>query len=342
MTDLGEKRFLVAGCGSIGRRHLSNLEALGIRDFVLLERDEARLAEAAEGLQQRPILAVDLGRALEARPYAAIICLPTSLHLPCAMRLAREGVHLFIEKPLSHTMAGVAELAELVSVNGITAMMAMCYRFHPVIRAIKERLSSGIIGRVYHVNYFGGFYLPYWQRGVDYRKGYAAREELGGGVLLTSIHGLDNLRWLFGEAAEVKAFTSRVSSLEIDVEDLALAVMRLASGAYVSWQTDFLQQADQHRMVIVGEKGTMRFDIIRGVEEICIGDGGKWQSREIPFEVSSMYVQEMECFLSALATGAPVMAGLGEGVKTLELAMEVRESALGDSVKEEMKLCLSI
>ncbi|MFQ5479862.1 MAG: Gfo/Idh/MocA family protein [Thermodesulfobacteriota bacterium] len=337
MAEVDKKRFLIAGCGSIGRRHIGNLQALGIRDFILLDRDDASLEAAAEGLCRRPIMAKTLSKALEAMPYAALICLPTSLHLPFAIRLARRGVHLFIEKPLSESMAGVAELSELAARKGITTMMGMCYRFHSVMSAIKERLGSGIIGTVYHVNYFGGFYLPYWHRGEDYRLGYAAREELGGGVLLTSIHGLDNLRWLFGEVAEVKAFMAKVSGLQMDVEDLALAVMRLCSGAYVSWQTDFLQQADQHRMVIVGEKGTMRFDILRGVEEINIGDKGTWQTRQIPFEVNSMYVREMESFLSALETGSPVAAGLTEGVKTLELAMRVRESSLGGYVKEESR-----
>ncbi len=340
MTDSGKKNFLILGCGSIGRRHIANLSALGVKDFILLDKDESRLREAAAGLCS-PVMVKNLSKALEARPFAALICLPTSLHLSFALRLARKGVHLFIEKPLSMSLEGVDELSEMVAKKGITAMMGMCYRFHPVMQAIKERLDSGIIGTVYHVNYFGGFYLPYWHRDEDYRLEYAARAELGGGVLLTSIHGLDNLRWLFGEVSEVKAFMAKLSPLQMDVEDMALGVMRFCSGTYVSWQSDFLQQADQHRMVIVGEKGTMRFDVLKGVEEINIGNGGKWKTRRIPFDVNSMYVREMECFLSALDEGLPVEAGLTEGIKTLELAMKVRESSLRDSVKKELKACLS-
>ncbi len=339
IKNIKKMRILVAGCGSIGRRHISNLQALGVRDFVLLDKDTHNLEKAAECLTRPPILVTDMKSALEARPFAALICLPTSLHLPYARSLAANGVHLFIEKPLSDTLTGVDELMRLVSKSGIQVMMGMCYRFHPVLLAIKDSLRSGIIGKVYHVNYFGGHYLPYWHRGEDYRGGYAARADLGGGVLLTSIHGLDNLRWLFGEATEVKALMAKVSGLEMDVEDLALAVMRLNCGAYVSWQTDFLQQTGQHRMVIVGERGTLRFDIVRGEEEICLGDGGKWRQRKIPFKVNTMYMREMESFLSALTSDAPVTAGLVEGVKTLELAMRVRESALAVSEKEELKVC---
>ncbi len=333
-----KNKFLIVGCGSIGKRHLRNLASLGARDFVLLDPDRARLKAAAEGLS-RPVLATTMDEALRAGPTAALICSPTSLHMEQALRAAREGLHLFIEKPLSHDMRGTEALNELVKKKGLTAMMAMCYRFHPVLLAVKERLESGVIGRVYHVNYFGGHYLPYWHRKEDYRAGYAARAGLGGGVLLTSIHGLDTLRWLFGEVDEVKAFMDRVSTLDMDVEDLAMAVMRLSSGAYVSWQTDFLQRAGQHRLVVVGERGTLRFDIVKGEEELSGPSGKVWKRRSIPFEVNSMYVAELEHFLEAVESGTGAEPGLDEGIATLGLAMRVRESAGADTIKKELRLC---
>ncbi len=335
MADVRKKRFLIAGCGSIGRRHLANLRAMGVSDFILLDRDSVRLRAAAEGLSG-PVLTQNMDEALSARPFCAVISAPTSLHVELAEKAAVRGAHLFIEKPLSHNMDGTGGLEKMVSRKALTVMMAMCYRFHPVLLRIKERLDSGIIGRVYHVNYFGGHYLPYWHRNEDYRLGYAARSELGGGVLLTSIHGLDTLRWLFGEVEEVKAFTAKVSPLQMDVEDLALAVMRLSSGVYVNWQTDFLQRTGQHRMVIVGEKGTMRFDVAKGEEEICRGDGGVWRKQKIAFDVNTMYVRELEHFLSALEAGRPAEPDLNEGIKTLRLAMMVRDSAMAETLREEL------
>lgn len=338
MRDVRKERFLIAGCGSIGMRHLKNLRDLGVSNFILLDRDRARLRAAGEGLIN-PSFAGSMEEALALRPYCAVISVPTSLHVELARKAASRGVHLFIEKPLSHNMDGIEGLGAMASKKGLTVMMAMCYRFHPVLRRIKERLDSGLIGCVYHVNYFGGFYLPYWHRDEDYRTGYAARAELGGGVVLTSIHGLDTLRWLFGEVAEVKAFTAKVSPLEMDVEDLALAVMRLFSGAYVNWQTDFLQRADQHRMLIVGEKGTMRYDIMRGLEEICLTDEneGEWQTETIPFDVNTMYVQELEHFVRALEAESPPQPGLSDGIETLKLAMMVTNSAMAGQMREEMR-----
>ncbi len=333
-----KKRFLIAGCGSIGRRHLRNLVALGARDFVLLDPDQERLRAAGEGLEGT-VLTKTMDQALSACPDVVVICSPTSLHLEQALRAAREGLHLFIEKPLSHDLQGVETLGRLVRARGLTAMMAMCYRFHPVLLAARSRIESGAVGRVYHVNYFGGHYLPYWHRKEDYRAGYAARSDLGGGVLLTSIHGLDTLRWLFGEVEEVKAFMDRVSDLEMDVEDLALAVMRSSSGAYLSWQTDFLQRAGQHRLVVVGERGTLRYDVIKGVEEFSGPSGRGWKRRVIPFEVNEMYVAELRAFLQAMARGEEAEPGIDEGVRTLELAMRIRESAGGGKREKELRLC---
>jgi len=338
MSDVRTERFLIAGCGSIGLRHLKNLRSLGVSNFILLDRDRARLRAAGEGLIN-PSFASNMDEALALRPYAAVISAPTSLHVELARKAASRGLHLFIEKPLSHNMDGVEGLAAMASKKELTVMMAMCYRFHPVLKRVKERLDSGLIGCAYHVNYFGGFYLPYWHRDEDYRTGYAARAELGGGVLLTSIHGLDTLRWLFGEVAEVKAFTAKVSPLEMDVEDLAMAVMRLASGSYVNWQTDFLQRADQHRMVIVGEKGTLRYDILRGVEEIYLAEDNEreWRTETIPFDINTMYVQELESFIAALNGEALPEPGLNDGIETLKLAMMVFDSAMAGQMREEMR-----
>ncbi len=318
-------KTLVVGCGSIGKRHIRNLAALGVRDFILCDTDTGALDKAARGIE-RPVFATGFTEALAKHPDAAVICTPSSLHLDMAAQLARRGVHMLIEKPLSHTADGVLELARLVEEKGITAMMAMCYRFHPVFLHIESLLASEVVGRVHHVAYYGGHYLPDWHPQADYRTEYAARKELGGGVVLTSIHGLDNIRWLFGEVDEVYAFVDKVSTLDMDVEDIATGVMRLESGAYVNWQTDFIQRANQHRIVIAGSRGTIRADLLDGVVETYSAELGKWYSGRIGFEVNDMYLAESRHFLECIEKGLPPRAGVRDGIATLELALRVKGS----------------
>jgi predicted dehydrogenase len=330
-------KVLVAGCGSIGRRHIKNLSALGVRDFILCDPNREVLERAAAGLKA-PELFEDFNSAMDAGPEAALICTPSNMHLDMSRVLAERGIHLFIEKPLSHTIEGVKEFAALAVDKGIVTMMGMCYRFHPMFLRLKELLDDETIGALFHINYYGGHYLPDWHPGADYRDEYAAKSELGGGVILTSIHGLDNIRWLFGEVHRFRSYVDTVGPLDLDVEDMALAIMRLESGHYVTWQTDFLQRAPQHRMVIVGEKGTIRCDFIEGVIETYHAEYSKWHTEKVEYEINTMYVSEMGHFIDCIENGKTPKIDIADGIKTLELALTIKQD--GNLRRKAGELCL--
>lgn len=333
---ISEYKALVIGCGSIGKRHIRNLKTVGVRDFVLCDVNRAAAQAAAEGLIS-PTIVTDFKEALKSKPHVAVICTPSSMHLEMASELVRNGVHVLIEKPLSHTIEGCEALERLVRENGVIAMMAMCYRFHPVFAHIKNLLDSQVVGKIYHVNYFGGHYLPDWHPKADYRKEYAAQRRLGGGVVLTSIHGLDNLRFLFGEVAELHAFADKVSALEMDVEDIALGIFRMESGAYVSWSTDFLQRANQHRMVIAGEKGSIRADFVEGVVDTYIPDFGKWYTGRLSYDANDMYVSELKYFFECIEKKVVPAMSVREGINTLKLALKIKET---QRTVESERLCI--
>lgn len=316
-------KVLVVGCGSIGRRHLGNLKLLGVKDFILCDTAGDMLDRAAEGLV-RPVLTASFDDALGHKPDAAVVCTPSSMHLAMSLALVKAGSHVLIEKPLSHTLEGVEELDAAVKEKGVAAMMAMCYRYHPVFLRVKSLLDGNAVGRVLHVNYYGGHYLPDWHPYADYRTEYASKKRLGGGVVLTSIHSLDNLRWLFGEVAEARGWVDKVSDLVMDVEDLAMAVLKMKSGVYVSWHSDFIQRANQHRLVVTGEIGTIRCDFIDSLVEVYLAEERKWMTEKVPYEVNTMYVNEMRHFLGCIESNVVPDVGVGDGIKTLKLALDVK------------------
>src|SRR3990170_4702715 len=90
-------KFLIAGLGSIGRRHLRNLNALGENDVVLLRSHRSTLPdEELAGFA----IETDLAQALEKhRPAAVIVSNPTALHLDIAIPAAEAGCTLLLEKP---------------------------------------------------------------------------------------------------------------------------------------------------------------------------------------------------------------------------------------------------
>ncbi|MGH7929497.1 MAG: Gfo/Idh/MocA family protein, partial [Candidatus Binatia bacterium] len=104
-THAKDWRLVVAGCGSIGKRHIKNLQALGAREIFACDLRADRRAEVKAGLDIETVESLDDAWALE--PDAIVIATPTSLHMPLALEAAERGVHLFVEKPLASGWASV-------------------------------------------------------------------------------------------------------------------------------------------------------------------------------------------------------------------------------------------
>src|SRR5688572_6615416 len=140
MSDVNE--ILIAGLGSVGRRHLANLETLGWSNIRLYRTGRSTLPDA--DLARWPIER-DLDAALARGPLAVIVANPSALHLPVALAAARAGAHLFVEKPLSHDLTGVAALEQEIAARGLTAMVGFQFRFNPGLRQVKAWIDEGAI-----------------------------------------------------------------------------------------------------------------------------------------------------------------------------------------------------
>lgn len=220
-------KFLIAGLGSIGRRHLQNLVALGQDDILLYRTNKSTMPD--DPLAAYPV-ETDLHEALAHKPDGVIISNPTSLHMDVAIPAAQAGCHILLEKPISHDMAQVDELASAAEKSGSRILVGFQFRYHPGLRAIDALLKSGDVGRPISARAHYGEYLPDWHPWEDYRQSFSARKDLGGGVILTLTHPLDYLRMLFGEVTSLSAYAGQFSDLEIDVEDTAEIAMQFENG----------------------------------------------------------------------------------------------------------------
>ena len=196
----------------------------------------------------------DFDEALERGYDAVVICNPTALHTEFATRAAAASCHLYVEKPVSNTLANTDELVRTVQRNGLVAAVGCQFRFHPNLTAIKGWLDEDVIGRALSVHVDTGEYLPGWHSWEDYRKGYAAREDLGGGVVLTLIHEIDYLYWLLGGLKPVNAFGGTSGALDLAVEDHLTAMLVSEADAPVTLHIDYLQRPPCRRMKIVGSR----------------------------------------------------------------------------------------
>lgn len=319
-------KFLISGLGSIGRRHFRNLLALGEQDILLHRTHRATLPD--DELAGFPV-ETDLTKALAHRPDALIVTNPTALHLEVAIPAAEAGCYILMEKPISNSLDRVGELTEALKRGGGQCLVGFQFRFHPGLRQVKSWLEAGTIGTPLSVRAHWGEYLPGWHPWEDYTQGYAARPELGGGVVLTLSHPLDYLRWLSGEVEGLWAFTSN-QGLGMAVEDSAEIGLRFESGCLGSLHLDYNQRPPSHILEITGTQGRIVWDNADGAARLYQAEGSKeWQIVTPPegFERNWLFMDEMRHFLRVMQGEEKPVCTLQDGIEALRLSMKVLEAA---------------
>ena len=328
-------KTLIAGLGSIGRRHLRNLVACGETDIVLLRSHLATLPE--EDLAGYPV-ETDIKEAIRKhRPQAVIVANPTALHLDVAIPAAKAGCAILLEKPISDSMKGLTRLQAAMQKTGARILVAFQFRFHPSLLCARQLIADGQIGRVISAQVHFGEYLPAWHPWEDYRKGYAARADLGGGVVLTQCHSLDYLPWLVGPVEAAWGMAAKLSDLEVDVEDTAEIGLRFESGAFGNLHLDYNQQPPAHHFKVVGTLGSLKCDFSDGTvnlyrasaPEIAQAAGeGQWDTYPLPagWERNVMFMDEMRHFLEVARGEAQPVCTLEDGVRVMKLIAAVHKS----------------
>ena len=319
-------KFLIAGLGSIGRRHLRNLRALGQEEIILYRTHQATLPDAELG--DLPTF-TELSLALAEKPTGVIVANPTALHLEVAIAAARAGAALLIEKPISDGLAGLGELQSALKLSGKPAMVGFHFRFHPVLNQVKTLLESGQLGKPLSARAHWGEYLPGWHPWEDYRRSYAARADLGGGVVNTLSHPLDYLRWLLGEVENVSAWTGHVSELELDVEDHADILLRFAAGEVASVHLDYYQRPPSHTLELTCEGGRICWDNANGEAQVFHVQSSDVDLLVPPesFERNQMFVDEMATFLRLCQGETLPHCTLTDGIRAQELVLAIKQSA---------------
>lgn len=319
-------KFLIAGYGSIGRRHLNNLRALGETDLLLYRTHHSTLPEAEiDGIP----VETDLQVALSHHPDAVVVANPSALHLDVAIPAAEAGCSILMEKPISHNMERIDDLRYALKRNGGRFLTGFQFRFHPGLHQVAEWISSGEIGTPVSARAFWGEYLPGWHPWEDYRSSYAARADLGGGVVNTLCHPLDYLRWLLGEIDLLWAYTSNRSELHLEVEDTADIGLRFACGAQATVHLDYLMRPGRHDLEIIGDRGTIQWDNATAVARLFKPAENRWVEVAPPenFERNHLFLSEMSHFIRVAKKEEEPLCTLEDGVRAIQITTAVHRSA---------------
>jgi len=309
-------KVLVVGCGSIGGRHIANLLKIsGIEEiFVYTKRknclnninDRKNKIRIVKNLNK---LKVDF----------AIICNETYKHIKTAITLAKEGVHLFIEKPISNKLNGIDELKRIIKEKKIILFVAYNLRFIGSLKYIKKYLSHKHLGDLYFAKIEVGQYLPHWRGNIDYKKSYSASKRKGGGVALDLSHEIDYMQYLFGFPIYWKTFKTKVSKLKINTEDVFEGLYLFKNNFICNVHSDYLQRPIRRIMRIVGDKGILICDFIKKYIVIKNHDKEIIINRKGLFDMEKTYMDEMNHFINAIRKNRKSHIDLDEGIKVLRL-----------------------
>lgn len=318
-------KVLVLGLGSIGLRHLNNLHLLGVEDLSVCRTKDT--PPPGKILPPRINVYHDYCKALQAKPDAVIIANPTAFHLESALQALKNGCHVYLEKPISHTDEKIEVFLEEVRLQTATVMVGCQLRFHQNLITIKKWLDSELLGTIYSVIVDMGEYLPDWHPWEDYRKSYAARGDLGGGVILTQIHDLDYVYWLFGPIKEVFAYGGHSTKLDIDVEDNVLISLLAKNNLALQLRMDYWRKPPVRRMHIVAEKGEVTWDYRLGRAEF-IQDGIAKDVCQVPstWDRNDLFLDALKNFLECIRTQNTPLVSAQDGADVLRIALAAKAS----------------
>jgi predicted dehydrogenase len=329
-------RVLIVGLGSIGRRHLVNLRLIEPSAHIIIWHQLSRRRDRAESSSLADCVVYRLEDAIDTKPDVALVTCPASLHIETGLALALQGIHLFIEKPLSNTLDGVDELLDLCSERSLVLMVGYNFRFYRPLQVMRQALTEGRIGRPIALRAEAGQYLPEWRPGSDYRQSVSARQDLGGGAVLELSHELDYVRWLVGEVKTVSAQVGHLSDLEIDVEDTAEIILQFRNGTIGSVHLDMIRRPATRTCRIIGTKGTLTWDWSTNCVQFFSAATNRWSDLH-PVEMidrNEMYITELHHFLDcARGNDAPIVSG-ENGRRVLEIALAAKQSSQDQRVVE--------
>lgn len=313
------KRVCVVGAGRWGKNHIRTLDSIGSLGGIV-ESDQKLLA-SLETLYPHANYFTSLNDAIKYGFDGFTVATPTETHFEIARKIIESGHHLLVEKPIAMNSDDAFILYELSIKNKVNLMVGHVLLFHPAFQKIKQLLDDGILGDLQYI--------------------YSNRLNLGTIRTVENVfwslapHDIALFQWLIS-SSPVAVKSSGMDILQNGIHDTTITILeypdKLMGHIYVSWLHPF----KEHRFVVVGSKGMIRFeDSLDGKPLVYYDKTVKWDSgipipvtgttSNIKYDVGLPLSIELQYFVDHL-DGKPIEKSNGkdaiEVMKILEKATE--------------------
>lgn len=296
----------------------------GCRIQSVLSSDAARGAAFAEE-QQIPDSYTDLDALLaDASVDAVYISTTNEKHHAQALASIAAGKHVLCEKPLAMTLSDAAEMVRAATDKGVIFATNHHLRNAGSHLAIRDLIASGRIGKVLSARVFHAVHLP------EHLRGWRINDASAGGGVIPDIvvHDADTIRFHLAEDPTDVVAKAGTSGMGEGVEDSVMSVWSMPSGAMVQTHESFTHGFAGTGIEFHGTEGSIFARNVmtqQPVGTIKLVDAAG--ETDIPFEPHNLYHRALGLFAGAVAgTGRPSADGV-DGVKSLAVALAVREAA---------------
>jgi UDP-N-acetylglucosamine 3-dehydrogenase len=320
----------LVGLGAMGRHHARVLAGLDGVELAAVADPDGDPHDRAYGAKVVEDVATLVAQDLD---YAVVAC-PTGMHEEVGLRLAEAGVCALVEKPLAESLDAAQRLVEAFESRGLVAGVGHIERYNPALQSLRARLEAGELGEVYQV--------------ATRRQGPFPHRIADVGVIKDlGTHDIDLTAWVTGQDyVSVAAQTFHKSGRPH--EDGVSVTARLSGGVVVSHLVNWLSPFKERFTAVTGAAGSFIADTLtgdltfhangaqdmgwealqafRGVSE---GDSIRYAlNKREPLQV------EHERFRDAIRGGGDGIVTLREGLRTVQVADAVLESAsIGTTVE---------
>jgi len=334
---------LFLGLGSIGQRHLRNLSKIDgkIKFFAvrkkfftpnLNKRNQVIKTDIKKKYRITYFKSLEELYKSKIKIHLAFVCTPSVHHVNEAISLIKKNINVFIEKPLGSSFKNISKLTNLIkSKKNLKHMMGFQLKFNPLILKLKTILNKKIIGKIWHINIHHGENINDFHPYEDYKHSYAARKDLGGGVILCQIHEIDYLLFLFEKykIIIINSYSKKLTDLNINVEDTSVSSLQISKGkqkALCNIHLNFYERPKKRTIEILGERGKILCNLNSG--EISIFKDKKVKKIQYKFDRNEIFKKQIKYFLEAIKKNKKIdkRYDVLNGIKSLSLALNLKKN----------------
>jgi len=323
-------KVAIIGFGSIGNRHLKNLLKLGIQNIVIVSE---HLSESEFIFNGKIFHVVNDIKLVINSIDIMVISNPTNQHFKYLNLAIANKVNAYIEKPIACNLDQVNEISKIVPDNEIILAVGTQFRFNKLILKLKELIDNDYFGHILSVVSSHGEHIADYHPGENYKSSYTANKNQCGGVLLTQIHHIDYLEWLFGPFTHAFANEIVSPSLEIDVDAVInFSLVCSETNLQVHGHMNYLQRPKSTTLSIIGESASAFWNSEENT--ISLVSNQEIIKEQIHQERNEMFLMAMNNFIDSIKSSSQPAANIGDGIRSIKIVECIKRSISSGQVEK--------